>query len=130
MGKAVRKCSIALIAGMAIGAMVFCGSSIGCHMLSGGRVYAAEKGTDSRGYAEKPEHYIPLHIPLDDYTVGLGESLWGISESMLGDGRRWEEIAVLNGLSAPYPLHPGQNLSMPDKIFYMQKPARDRKSVV
>ena len=94
MGKAVRKCSIALIAGMAIGAMVFCGSSIGCHMLSGGRVYAAEKGTDSRGYAEKPEHYIPLHIPLDDYTVGLGESLWGISESMLGDGRRWEEIAV------------------------------------
>ena len=58
MGKAVRKCSIALIAGMAIGAMVFCGSSIGCHMLSGGRVYAAEKGTDSRGYAEKPEHYI------------------------------------------------------------------------
>ncbi len=126
MGKAVRKCSIALIAGMAIGAMVFCGSSIGCHMLSGGRVYAAEKGTDSRGYAEKPEHYIPLHIPLDDYTVGLGESLWGISESMLGDGRRWEEIAVLNGLSAPYPLHPGQNLSMPDKIFYMQKPASQR----
>lgn len=71
MGKAVRKCSIALIAGMAIGAMVFCGSSIGCHMLSGGRVYAAEKGTDSRGYAEKPEHYIPLHIPLDDYSVSF-----------------------------------------------------------
>lgn len=72
------------------------------------------------------EDYIPLHLPLADYAVGQGESLWEIGENMLGDGRRWEEIALLNELSAPYLIHPGQSLSMPDKVFYLQKPAFQR----
>lgn len=48
------------------------------------------------------------------YTVKRGDSLWGIAESQLGSGIRYEEIRKLNGLES-YTIHPGQVLKLPAK---------------
>jgi hypothetical protein len=32
-----------------------------------------------------------------------------------GDAQYWDEIANLNGIKAPYTIHPGQELEVPQK---------------
>ncbi|UCH33766.1 MAG: LysM peptidoglycan-binding domain-containing protein [Armatimonadota bacterium] len=49
------------------------------------------------------------------YTVKDGESLWTIARSQLGDGRRAEEIAELNGIKAPYNIRVGDKLKLPTR---------------
>lgn len=46
------------------------------------------------------------------YYVQAGNSLWGIAQSQLGDGARYQEIKALNGLSDDT-IYPGQVLQLP-----------------
>ena len=46
------------------------------------------------------------------YYVQAGDSLWGIAQSQLGDGTRYQEIKALNGLSDDT-IYPGQALQLP-----------------
>lgn len=48
------------------------------------------------------------------HTVARGDSLWAIAAMQLGDGRRWPEIARLNGNLDPAALRPGQVLRLPE----------------
>lgn len=47
------------------------------------------------------------------YLVREGDSLWKISERLLGDGSRWKEIAKLNAKIDVDRLHPGMVLRVP-----------------
>ncbi len=47
------------------------------------------------------------------YRVKSGESLSSIARDLLGDIKRWPEIAFANGLSHPYFIYVGQVLELP-----------------
>lgn len=47
------------------------------------------------------------------YVVKKGDSLWRIAERLLGDGRRWKELAAVNGIQNPDMIRPGQVIRMP-----------------
>jgi proteasome lid subunit RPN8/RPN11 len=47
------------------------------------------------------------------YTVGEGDTLWRISDRLLGNGSRYQEIAELNGIEPPYAVDPGTVLKIP-----------------
>jgi PKD repeat protein len=48
------------------------------------------------------------------YTVKSGDTLMEISRKLFnGDPQYWDEIAELNGLNAPYTIHPGDVLKVP-----------------
>jgi LysM repeat protein len=47
------------------------------------------------------------------YTIKAGDSLWTVARSQLGDGRRVDEIARLNGLKPPYKLKVGAKIKVP-----------------
>lgn len=46
------------------------------------------------------------------YTVKSGDTLWGIAESFLGSGAKYNEIKAENGLTTDV-IHPGQVLKIP-----------------
>lgn len=47
------------------------------------------------------------------YTVQRGDTLWSIAKRVYGDGKLWEKIAQINGLSNPKQLKVGQKLILP-----------------
>lgn len=47
------------------------------------------------------------------YVVTSGDTLSGIANKTLGDGKRWREIADLNRIPEPYRLQVGQQLRIP-----------------
>ena len=47
------------------------------------------------------------------YTVKPGDSLWAIAAAQLGDGSRYNEIKVMNGLTSNT-IHAGQTLKLPE----------------
>lgn len=49
------------------------------------------------------------------YTVAKGDTLWSIAAAQLGNGRRYTEIARLNGLGDSGALSVGQTLKIPAK---------------
>ncbi|MEV8354614.1 N-acetylmuramoyl-L-alanine amidase [Streptomyces niveus] len=49
------------------------------------------------------------------YTVRDGDTLWSIATEKLGAGKRYTEIAKLNGLKDADALTPGQKLKLPKK---------------
>lgn len=50
------------------------------------------------------------------YVVKKGDNLCGISKDWLGDGRRYKEIADLNGIKEPFCyIYPGQTLILPER---------------
>lgn len=57
----------------------------------------------------------------DTYVVQKGDSLWSIAKSLLGDGKRYLELAKINGISAPYTIYSGQVLSIEGERLYTVK---------
>ena len=57
----------------------------------------------------------------DTYVVQRGDSLWSIADKLLGDGKRYIELATLNGIAAPYTIHVGQVLSIDGARLYTVK---------
>lgn len=47
------------------------------------------------------------------YVVQSGDSLWKIAKNLLGDGRRWTEIAALNEIENTI-IHTGEVLKIPE----------------
>ena len=47
------------------------------------------------------------------YTVVKGDTLWEIARRLLGDSRRYPELAALNGIANPNLIFPGQTLTLP-----------------
>lgn len=54
----------------------------------------------------------------DTYVVQRGDSLWAIAKKLLGDGKRYLELAELNGITSPYTIHVGQVLSINSDRLY------------
>ena len=54
----------------------------------------------------------------ETYVVRKGDSLWSIARALLGDGRRYLELAKLNGIAAPYTIHTGQVLTIEGERLY------------
>lgn len=50
---------------------------------------------------------------MEIYQVKSGDSLSAIARDVLGDIRRWPDIARLNNLAEPYTIFPGMQLIMP-----------------
>lgn len=48
------------------------------------------------------------------YTVKSGDTLWGIAEKMLGNGKRFTEIKSINGMTTDV-IHKGDVLKIPNK---------------
>lgn len=51
-----------------------------------------------------------LSAPNGEYTVVKGDTLSGIGRKT---GKKWQQIAALNGIKAPYTIHSGQKLKLP-----------------
>lgn len=52
------------------------------------------------------------------YVVRVGDSLSNIAKNKLGDVNRWQEIARLNNIPAPYSIYPGLEISLPGAGFF------------
>ena len=59
--------------------------------------------------------------PVGTYVVQKGDSLWSIAQKLLGDGKRYMELADLNDIAAPYTIHAGQVLSVDGARLYTVK---------
>ena len=51
----------------------------------------------------------------ETYIVVAGDTLSGIAQKMLGDPRRYREIAAMNYINPPYTIYPGQELTLPER---------------
>ncbi|MEV0711574.1 CIS tube protein [Nocardia aurea] len=49
------------------------------------------------------------------HVVGVGETLQGVSAVLLGDPKRWRELAELNDVADPFDLAPGSRLVVPGR---------------
>lgn len=86
---------------------------------------AAETMAGSPPSEEEPQHTVCMEWPYGTpeapcstpwahgYTVRRGDTLWRISTRLLGTGRRWREIAALNGVGNPRRLRVGTVLRLP-----------------
>ena len=61
------------------------------------------------------------NMPSGTYVVQKGDSLWSIAKSLLGDGKRYLDLAKLNGISKPYTIYAGQVLSIEGERLYTVK---------
>lgn len=88
---------------------------------AGARESKAAEPAKPRPTPAKPKAKAPLKPPAGappaskTYTVKEGDSLWVIARSQLGDARRVNEIARLNGLKAPYKVKAGTKLKLPPR---------------
>lgn len=56
---------------------------------------------------------VTAHSPAGRHSVRRGDTLWELAKTQLGDGRRWLDIAELNGELDPHALRVGSELSLP-----------------
>lgn len=63
---------------------------------------------------DKPTAGAPVEATVGGtWTVRSGETLERIARRALGEGSRWHEIALMNGLEAPFTIRIGQELRLP-----------------
>jgi hypothetical protein len=55
--------------------------------------------------------------PYISYTVQTGDTLQGLSQKLLANPKRWDELARLNGLKNPNLILPGQVLDVPSSFI-------------
>ncbi|MFW6065681.1 MAG: LysM peptidoglycan-binding domain-containing protein [Planctomycetota bacterium] len=65
--------------------------------------------------ARPPEEPLPPEVVPGSttYVVKSGDTLWSISERLLGDGQRWREIVEMNPGLDPEDMRIGQELRIP-----------------
>ena len=61
---------------------------------------------------DEPEKVEPEQPTYASYVVQSGDSLWKIAKDLLGDGKRWTEIAALNKIENTI-IRPGDVLKIP-----------------
>lgn len=74
-----------------------------------GRTYEDDGAQESP--VENPSE-TPSEPAYTTYTVKKGDTLWGISDKLLGTGTKWKEIAALNGIEGTL-IHIGDILKIP-----------------
>lgn len=50
---------------------------------------------------------------MSTYKIKKGDTLWSIAKRVYGDGRRYKELAEMNGISNPNKIYAGATLSLP-----------------
>ncbi|MGC9453990.1 MAG: LysM peptidoglycan-binding domain-containing protein [Phycisphaerae bacterium] len=65
--------------------------------------------------ARQPDEPLPPDVVPGSttYVVKRGDTLWSISERLLGDGQRWREIVEMNPGLDPQEMRIGQELRIP-----------------
>jgi nucleoid-associated protein YgaU len=72
--------------------------------------------TDDGKGTDQVEAQIRAASSSKTYKVQSGDTLMEISRKLFnGDPQYWDEIANLNGIKAPYTIHPGQELEVPEE---------------
>lgn len=134
----IRLCVLALISGMFFGSP---GNMVCAVEPEGTDESAAEEdisvilpGEEETGdYAMQtepegdPDDWLKLTAEAGEHVVKKGESLWKIAQRVYGNGSRWKDISVLNGLDDPGRIFPSQCLALPDREYYIQKPWIQRR---
>ena len=60
-----------------------------------------------------------------EYVVKKGDTLWAIAKEQLHDANKWQEIARVNNIKAPYTIRAGQVLKLPQGAGTVPKPTPD-----
>lgn len=65
--------------------------------------------------ARQPDEPLPPEVVpgSQTYVVKRGDTLWSISQRLLGDGQRWREIVEMNAGLVPEDMRIGQTLRIP-----------------
>jgi nucleoid-associated protein YgaU len=79
------------------------------------------KGTHEKNMASHHKGHHHQHMAKGGkgdgmYVVESGDTLAGISEKVYGTAHHWRSLAELNGLSAPYMIHPGDEIKFDDSL--------------
>lgn len=69
------------------------------------------------------ESFYPLDGTEQFFTVGVGDTLWGLAKRHTGDGRNWRVLAEINGIEEKDRLLAGQQLLVPEKEAWEKKPS-------
>lgn len=75
-------------------------------------VERSKKATKSRQLKSRPTE---KKKSVSNYVVKKGDTLWDLADRNLGSGRRWREIAKLNGIKNPRRLQIGTKLKIPPR---------------
>ncbi len=62
--------------------------------------------------------------PYASYTVKTGDTLQGLSSSLLNEPSKWGEVAKLNGLKNPNLIYPGQVIDVPKSLLNLSSQPR------
>jgi len=58
-------------------------------------------------------------MALQRYIVETGDTLSIIAREQLNDLSRWQELAYMNSIKAPYTIYPGQTIMLPGNELVM-----------
>lgn len=83
--------------------------------------FAQQYITESSAYTNRAFWRLQCHMPIERKVRGStaflsvepGDTLWSISEEVLGGGLRWKALAIHNRIHDPYNIYPGDFLELP-----------------
>lgn len=78
-------------------------------------------------HAGEPDDYILITQVLDEYEVREGDSLWSISEKLLGDGRYYLQLAAQNAdrIQDPDLIYPQMCLQVRQNVYVRKRTGAD-----
>jgi hypothetical protein len=74
--------------------------------------------------APLPHVWAAMTEPYVSYTVKPGDTLQGLSSSLLNEPSKWGEVAKLNGLKNPNLIFPGQVIDVPKSLLNLSSQPR------